>query len=62
VPEGGTCIETTDCDFALTCIDNVCTANVAPAPAASGGALAVMLGMLIMIGSLALLRLRRDSE
>ena len=62
VPEGGTCDETTDCEQALTCIDSVCTANVAPAPAASGGGLAIMLGMLIMIGSLALLRLRRESE
>jgi hypothetical protein len=48
--------------MSLTCINNVCTANVAPAPAASGGALAIMLGMLIMIGSFALLRLRRESN
>jgi hypothetical protein len=62
VPEGGTCDETTDCAMSLTCIENVCTANVAPAPAASGGGLAIMLGMLIMIGSFALLRLRRGAE
>jgi hypothetical protein len=61
VPEGGSCDETSDCAAGLTCENMICTANVAPAPAASAGGLAIMLGLLIMIGSFALLRLRRDS-
>jgi hypothetical protein len=46
----------------LTCIAGICSAvNVAPAPAASGGGLLIIIGLLLMIGSFGLWRLRRDS-
>jgi hypothetical protein len=60
VPEGGACTETADCEAGLFCVDLVCTSAVAPAPAASRGGLLVMIGLLLMIGTIAVWRLRRD--
>jgi hypothetical protein len=58
--EGAPCMETTDCEPGLECVDNVCSPNVAPAPAASHGGILIILGLLLLIGALGLLRTRRS--
>ncbi len=58
VPEGGTCTETAQCQSGLICIEQVCTAVAAPAPAVSKTGLLIAIGLLAAIGGVAILRRR----
>jgi hypothetical protein len=51
VPEGGSCMNTSQCAPALLCVDGVCTAPSVPAPATSRSGLLMALGVLVVIAA-----------
>jgi hypothetical protein len=51
VPQGGSCMNTSQCAPALLCIDGVCEAPSVPAPATSHWGLLVALGALVVIAA-----------
>ena len=60
VPEGGACMDSSECEPGSSCLDQICTWVAAPAPALSPSALLDALALLIAGGGLALRRRRRD--
>jgi len=58
VPEGGACMETAQCEPPLSCIDEVCTGNPAPAPTLTPVLLFVVVMLLAAIAAVGVWRRR----
>ena len=59
VPEGGMCSDTSQCEPPASCVDGVCTAVTAPAPALSNSGLVLLFGTLIGVAVMGMWRRRQ---